>query len=89
LPGAGGGITGVMLPSFGDVLSAAQARIPFSNGTEFDAWSENWCARCRHEETCPLLDVVFIEEKTPGQWQDREPGSLGNQYTCTEFEAAS
>lgn len=68
-------------------MAAARDRTPFSNGTEFDCWSENWCQRCRHLDACPLLDVAFIEEKTPAQWQDWEPGSLGNQYTCTEFEA--
>jgi hypothetical protein len=26
--------------------------------------------------------------KTPVQWQEQDRGDLGNQYRCTEFEAA-
>lgn len=81
------------LPSFDDATSRASDRPAFSNGTEGDAWMENWCYRCVHEadpdETgaCPLLTVAMLGQ-TPAEWLEDSPGSLGQQYRCIEFEAA-
>ena len=33
----------------------------FSNGFEWDRWSENWCERCTKMDDCPLLLPVFVE----------------------------
>ena len=74
------------LPGFEEVMDAAADRPPFANGTEGDAWMENWCWRpCRHEEDCPLLLAAMVG-KTPAQWQEADPGRLGGQYACTAFE---
>jgi hypothetical protein len=60
---------------------------PFSNGFEWDAWSAGWCAWCLNEETCPLLDLVFIEGRTPQEWQPGADGVLGpTRYFCTAFQ---
>jgi len=77
------------MPGLDEVMDQAADRPAFSNGTEGEAWMANWCYRpCRHEEDCPLLLAAFLD-KTPAEWQELEPGSLGNQYRCTRFEAAS
>jgi hypothetical protein len=76
------------LPSFDEVVDQAADEPAFSNGTEGDAWMENWCYRCRHEETCPLIEAAMVG-MTPAQWQEQDRFSLGSQYRCTEFEAAS
>lgn len=65
----------------------------FSNGTEWEAWSANWCARClvdkparegRYEDGCPLiLDVLMGEEPAEFIVQDRF--RLGDQYHCINF----
>lgn len=75
------------MPSFEQAEAAAGERMSFSNGTEGDAWMENWCYRCAHEETCVLVLVAMLG-KTPRAWEPDRPGSLGHQYTCTAFEAA-
>jgi len=77
------------LPEYGDVLARASRRPPFSNGTEYDAWWERHCARCRNEDDCPLLAVALFETVTPAEWQPDQPGSLGNQYRCTLAEPAA
>jgi hypothetical protein len=51
---------------------------------------EHWCFRCRNDETeegCPFVLVAMLGQ-TPAEWQEVEPLSLGNQYSCPEFAAA-
>lgn len=77
------------LPAFDEASERAADRPAFSNGTEGDAWMENWCFRCRNDDGdgCPLVLVAMLG-KTPAEWEPFVPGSLGSQYCCTEFEAA-
>ncbi len=78
------------MPAFDDAMDRAADRPAFSNGSEGDAWMENWCYRCRHdqsEEGCPLLLVAMLGQ-TPAEWQEQDRMSLGSQYRCTQFVAA-
>lgn len=60
---------------------------PFSNGAEWDAWSANWCERCRVDlnDECPLITMAVVDGLTPPQWRPYRPNSLGHQYLCTSF----
>lgn len=65
-------------------------RHPFSNGTEWDAWSAGWCNWCADEVTCPLLDMVFINGQTPEEWRPGNEGALGpTRYFCTVYRQRS
>ena len=78
------------LPSFDDAVARAADRPAFSNGTEWDCWSDRWCDRCRNDQTdegC-LLVLVAMLGQTPAEWVEDVPMSLGSQYRCTKFEAA-
>ncbi len=44
---------------------------PFSNSTEWDAWSALWCDRCRRDDSdagCPLVLEALCGE-VPEQWR--------------------
>lgn len=68
----------------------ASDRAPFSNGTMWDLWSDQWCYRCRFdgigigedEPHCPLI-LVALNGRTPAEWTDRNP-PLGD-YRCSKF----
>lgn len=69
---------------------------PFSNSTEGEAWTANWCDRCLVDAPyrnglkgaigCPLL-MVALAGRTPVQWIENEPLSLGHRYHCINFRA--
>lgn len=68
-------------------------RAPFSNGTEFYAWFENWCGRCihdkparqdRYEDACQIVTLALVGQ-TPGEWIEQDRMCLGDQYHCIEF----
>lgn len=64
-----------------------QVTRPFSNGFEWDAWSAGWCNRCIHEESCTILDEVFIQETQPEEWIEGDRWALGPaRYTCTAYK---
>lgn len=60
----------------------------FSNGTEFEIWSANWCGNCAKDDGetvfCPILDTVFCDSEVPPQWSGMSDG-LGD-YHCSQFE---
>jgi hypothetical protein len=64
----------------------------FSNGTQWEIWSYNWCERCKNndEETelwCPIITVALLHEGTPAEWTEPEPDSgVLADYVCTEFD---
>lgn len=63
----------------------------FSNGTEWDCWSANWCNRCVHDQNideggCILILQALLDHGTPEEWVPDQPNSLGNQYICTKFQ---
>jgi hypothetical protein len=69
-------------------MIGAWPRRPFSNGTEWDAWSAGWCYQCADEPDCPLLEIVFIDEATPREWHAGDEGALGPaRYVCTVYRA--
>ncbi len=57
----------------------------FSNGTEWECWSANWCERCVYEETCPLVELALFTDETPAEWRFQEH-NLGRKYVCTKFQ---
>ncbi len=66
--------------------SAPQRTGPaFSNSTEFDMWSPQWCGRCVKDDGesvfCPILNEALLGETTPTQWTRT---GLSN-YTCSGF----
>jgi hypothetical protein len=86
------------MPTYDEALTTSAAESPFSNGTEFEAWSAAWCLRsgapCRHEEqmrgagsttTCPLLDVAILNDRTPVEWGERAPALGREMYTCSMY----
>ncbi len=58
----------------------------FSNGTEFEAWSEAWCGSCKKDfESCKVIDDLFIL----GYSESLAKGPLWSPATvayCTEYE---
>jgi hypothetical protein len=78
--------------SYDEAYAAARDEPAFSNGTEGEAWTENWCERCVHDspelvdrgEGCPLI-MVALMGRTPGEWLRQEGFRLGDQYRCVEF----
>jgi hypothetical protein len=68
-------------------LARARPDRAFANGTEYECWSDIWCAECVQEPTCPLLYIAMFNQVTPAAWEDVRPGYL-NRYHCGEFERA-
>lgn len=77
------------MPSYDDAYERAADRPAFSNGTESEAWMDRYCYSCKNDEGdgCPLV-LVMVTERTPVEWKDDKPGSLGRQYTCELFSPA-
>lgn len=56
----------------------------------------NWCDRClvdapfrnglKGATGCSLLAVALLG-RTPAEWVDNKPSSLGERYVCVEFRA--
>lgn len=71
------------------IEAAALPGSPFSNSTDWEIWSYNWCERCRNDspalvdkgEGCPLI-LVALMGKRPSEWLD---GECPSKYTCVEF----
>jgi hypothetical protein len=65
----------------------------FSNGTEWEMWSANWCDRCEVDEParereefdkgCPLILQIMTGE-TPAEFFAQPAGS-GDRYHCINF----
>lgn len=75
--------------SYITISANARDAPPFSNSTEGDAWTANWCDRCSHDKDapdngCPIL-LVGLMGKTPAEWQPGDRLLLGQTYRCTEF----
>ena len=39
-------------------------RAVFSNGTDMMVFQDSWCARCRKERSCRIMDYLVINEKS-------------------------
>lgn len=74
-----------------EIDAAAVDGFPFSNHTDWEIWSYNWCERCRNDSPalidqgkgCPLI-LVALMGKRPTEWLDGEGPS---KYTCVEFRS--
>lgn len=67
----------------------------FSNSTEWDIWSANWCDRCtkdadfqagKSELGCDLILIAMCGDEIPAAWMDTEPG-CHDRYRCIEFRS--
>jgi hypothetical protein len=76
----------VSVPEYDEAFEASQDKPAFSNSDESEAWMERWCYRCANDDGpgCPLVLVALVD-RTPAQWVEDAPGSLGSQYSCVEF----
>ncbi len=61
---------------------------PFSNGFEWDHWSNSWCERCLRVSDCPLLDVALINQRRPFAWLEINARGLSDRYHCAGFQLA-
>lgn len=86
---------------FDDALARSRPESPFSNGTEWECWSANWCDRCAVDAPfrngiagrgCRLIEVAVISGRTPAEWFEQpidEQGrtSLSDRYHCVAFRS--
>lgn len=81
--------------SYEEIAADAEDRVPFSNGTEYEIWADEWCYRCvkDKDDSCPILSVAFLGN-WPKEWTRRrveweingKSGSYMKVDRCTEFE---
>jgi hypothetical protein len=80
------------------ITADARPGAAFSNGSSWEIWQANWCARgrgCVNDEDgggptgtyCPLITVAMVSDPrvTPAEWVE---GDGIQDYACTEFEEA-
>lgn len=84
---------------YDDVFARSRDVPAFSNSTEGEGWTANWCCRCLHDAPfrnmgkgsgCPILLVTLVG-RTPAEFLDGrrdEQGrySIADQYHCIEFK---
>lgn len=75
--------------TYAQIANSARDDPPFSNATEGDAWTANWCDKCGHDAEgpdngCPIL-LVGLLGKTPAEWLPGDRMRLGATYRCSEF----
>jgi hypothetical protein len=79
--------------TFEEMDRDAREGSPFSNGTEGECWTANWCGRCVHDKAfregkastgCDLM-LIALCGKTPVEWMRQDGHRLGDQYHCIEF----
>lgn len=62
----------------------------FSNGTEFEMWSENWCSRCTRDtedNPCDILTVALVLGDRPVEWLPQPSESYPRDaYHCVMFK---
>jgi len=73
-----------------EIRGDARDQPAFSNGFDWDCWSDKWCQRCIHDDGevdkfCPLITVAIVDQKTPAEWMFEQPASLYDRYQCIEF----
>jgi len=81
------------LPTYQEAAESAREGSAFSNNSQWDIWSGNWCDRCINDspekvdrgEGCPLIAVSLFEQKTPAAWMEPEDRSAGDRYHCIYF----
>lgn len=69
---------------------------PFSNHTQWEIWSANWCCRCREDgmgvgkddPQCELITVAVCYGRTPLEWLTANPdGGVPGDYHCINFRS--
>lgn len=77
--------------TYDEAYAAALDKPAFSNGTEWDVWSSEWCSRCVNDtdDNCPLI-LVAMMGRTPSEWFEQPRGERGlicleDRYHCVEF----
>lgn len=79
--------------TFEEMDRDARPGSPFSNSTEGECWTANWCDRCVHDKAfregkastgCDLM-LIALCGKTPAEWMRQDGFRLGDQYHCIEF----
>lgn len=83
------------VPSYDEALKTARDNPAFSNGTEWEIWSYNWCERCTNDspemvdrgDGCSLIAVAMFEQKTPAEWMEQEDRSPSDRYHCISFRS--
>lgn len=84
-----------MLPTYEQASGTAREGSPFSNSDEGCAWIANNCDRCihdkaaregRYEDACLLLTIAVFG-RTPAEWTEDKPGSLGERWRCLYFRS--
>jgi len=78
-----------------EITKRARPGRAFSNSTEYEIWSHNWCDRCtldadfkagKSDIGCPLLLVILGDDVTPAEWLEQPIGSP-DRYHCIEFRS--
>jgi len=68
--------------------------VAFSNGTQFEMWSYNWCDRCQRDAIfrntgkgsgCKILCGVMATNEVPAEWLVQD--EIHADYHCIEFRA--
>lgn len=73
--------------------------IPFSNGTEYEAWAGTWCNYCVHDHNlhadqpgagCEMMMLAFVggdNWRWPEAWTPEPPGMFGlpSYMLCGQF----
>jgi hypothetical protein len=70
--------------TFTGIDAGARPSAVFSNGTEYEIWSANWCDQCTVGIECPIAALALLAEKTPTEWMWQPAGSP-DRYHCIEF----
>jgi hypothetical protein len=74
---------------FDDAMARSTDERTFSNGSEYEMWSANWCGTCTRDVDgdCPLVSVALLERK-PAEWiaQPRDQYPY-NAYHCTAYQS--
>lgn len=68
-------------------FEAAKDEPAFSNGTEWEMWSANWCQRCKNDKTgeCPIIMTALLG-MTPVEWLEQPADQYpSNAYHCIQF----
>lgn len=76
--------------SAAELYETAKDEPAFSNSTEWEVWSYNWCEECtKHSPElwdqgvgCPLI-IIALNGRTPLEWA---PDPDGGSFVCSEFE---
>jgi hypothetical protein len=77
-----------------EIYASALDRPAFSNGSEWEIWSANWCQKCVHEKAlregrdslgCPLVAVAMCHGRTPIEWLTPDSTEGPDDYHCIEF----